>query len=200
MFRSPRAVLRLVAAGGALLAAGLPLGTHAEIQPWSSTLSGVTTLSYQAGRGLELSPLACGSSAGTFTATMMVSFVTTGAQYVGPATITATFTSVPGDCSNVESSFGQLSNATMFGEDPVGNNLSCDLSAGGTAEIPGSPAFNGLWDFGLDGGVPCSINSRFAGDFGVGMEGAVAITGVSATQLQATEVQMVGALSFSSEG
>lgn len=196
MVRSSRVLRRLLAGGGTLVLAGLPLSAHAEISQWSSTLSGVATVTYQAGHGINLSPLACSSSSGTFTATMMISFVGGGQHYAGPATITALFTSNPGDCSTVEEDFGRLSNATMFGEDPVGNNISCDLSAGGTAEIPGDPAGFSLWDFTNNGPVACDINSRPAGVFGVGMEGEMAITGVSATGLQATEVEVPGAMSF----
>jgi hypothetical protein len=197
MFRSRRAARRILAAGGAILVAGLPVGTHAD-SVWSSTAAGVTTLTYQSGAGLNLSPLTCGSSVGTLTATLAVSFATTALRYAGPATVNALFTSSPGACSNTASGFGQLSNATMSGQNAAGDTISCDLSLGGTAAIPGNPSGFALWDFnGPDNGpVACSIDGQPAGFFGLGMEGQMAITGVSASGLQATEVTVTGGLSF----
>lgn len=199
MFATRRAARRLAAAGGALLLAGPPLTAHAG-GPWSSTIAGVTTLTYQAGAGLNLSPLACSPSFGTFTATLTVSLVTLTAQYNGPATINASFTSNPGSCSTMESGFGSLSSATMSGSDGRGNFVSCDLSLGGFAAMPGNPSGYALWDFfgPNNGPVQCSINGQPAGTFGIGAEGQQVVTGVSSSNLQATEVQMVGGLNFGS--
>jgi hypothetical protein len=200
MFRPTRVLPRLCAGLAAALLAAVPLGARAA-SGWSDTMVGVTTVTFQSGHGLGLLPTQCVTSVGAFSANMTVNFaVVGGLSYTGPAHISATYTSDPSFCSSVTSSTGTLSNATFTGTSLTGHSISCDLSVGGLAYLPSgagtrfTTALYGFWVF--NALVPCTIDGQAAGSFGVGAEGVVAFTGASLAATQATELEMVGGITF----